>query len=183
MASTFEFRLGLIAILLLCYADIFGLPASITAGHLALIFFLPFWLNAYLARTPLRADGTTQLSVFVVLFSAGLLVILSLASAAYSPVPLRVGRAAIAMLAGLAMFFLVFGTFTKARALTALNFLVLAMATVCIFTFFGWLVPDIHDIVYEEGQDRARGTFKNQNQLGIVLSCIMPISAAMFFVT
>ena len=183
MASTTEFRLGLLAVLLLGYSDIFGLPASITAGHLALIFFLPFWLNSYLAREPRQIDINTRLSAFVVLFAAGLLMIVSIASAVHSPAPLRVGRSTIAMLAGLAMFFFVFGTFTQSRALTTLKVLVIVIASVCVLTLLGWLIPDIHGIVYEEEQDRARGTFKNQNQFGIVLSCVMPIAAALIFVT
>ncbi len=172
------FLSGLSVFILLVAGRFVALPLGATAGQVFLLVGLPLWLNAQIARENSLFDVPARKVIFLVLYAATILLVLSLLSALHSNEPQRIGRVAISALAGIAIYFYFAGTLTASRLRKLCFALVTAMAVVAIISVAGTVFSPLHDLIYQ-GTDRAHGTFKNPNQYGIVTSSIAPLAAGL----
>lgn len=178
-----EYICGVLTAIVLSLGDVFSLPAGATLGQIVLILFLPFWLNAYLARRETPFD-TRALSISVfIMICAVILLFLSVFSAFYAASPFRVGRVSVAMIAGISLFFLVVGTITRERALGLIFALVIPLAIVGGLSIGGLFISFLNEFLFWPlGTDRTSGFFKNPNQYGIALSTVAPAAVALILV-
>ena len=173
--------LGVVLFAVLPFPALFELRDGMTIAQLVLFAGFPIWFMAYLQRSGPVYDPVAGLAAFAVLLLSGLLILWSVLSAFGVENAIRAARPIIALSTAFFIYLLVIGTVTSDRLRLYITVLILALAATCFLTLVFTFEPSLRSIVYEEGKDRSRGFFKNENQFGIAISTVIPIAIGMLF--
>jgi O-antigen ligase len=160
---------------------LFELAEGMTIAQLVLFAGFPIWFFAYLQRSAGVYDPVAGLAAFAVLLLSGLLILWSVLSAFGVEHAIRAARPIIALASAFFIYVLVIGTVTSDRLRFYLTVLIVALTVTCFVTLVFTFEPSLRSIVYEEGKDRSRGFFKNENQFGIAISTVIPMAVGMLF--
>lgn len=179
--ATVPTRFGYLFLILLCFPGLGELPGGISLALLAMLAFMPSWLNAACSRHRLVFDGIGRAGAAAILACMGFLIFWSIVSVLNAAEPFRAGRYIASQLAAFAIFAMVAGTVTEARLRTYLTVACVTLAFTCLVSFFGYYEPHLRAIIFMDS-DRASGFFKNPNQFGMVLSTLFPVATAFLLV-
>ena len=178
-SGQFAARIGILFLVLCAIPALVPLPLDgMTAGHLAMLLGLPVWFAAALNRGHIVLDPFGRLVASIVITCCVVLIFLAVISALNTPVPHRSARSVMGLAAGPAMIMLMIGTVTRDRVYQYLSVACFAIAATGVLSIIATAQPALHALIFQ-GSDRASAFFKNPNQLGIVLSTILPVTLAM----
>ena len=178
--ARFATRLGLAYFALLSIPALVDLPGGVSPGQLLMLACLPLWFVTSLNRAGRTFDGTARLATLAILLCSGVLILWSLVGAFHVDVPFRVARPVVSLMTAFALVMLVVGTATRRRLEMYLSILCFALAATGVVTLVAMMEPSLKAVVFQ-GKDRAFGFFKNPNQFGIAISCVLPVALGMLY--
>lgn len=178
-SGRFAAGLGVVFFGLCSVPTLVALPGGeVTGAHMLMLLSLPVWFAAALSRGATVLDPLGRFMATAIIACCAALIFLAFLSAFNVTSPFRVMRPVVALIGGPALLMLMIGTVTRERLYLYVSVICFAVAITGIMSIIAMAEPSLHARIFR-GSDRAAAFFKNPNQLGIVLSTLLPVTLAM----
>jgi len=164
--------------ILLWFPEPLSLPGGMSPVTIVMAFSLFFAVRGARSRTQCLLDGGASRYVAVTLTCSGFILFWSNLSVLDAPEPLRAGRVIVSHFCGVAIFVMLYATFTIQRARALIRITLLMAAFVSTLSLLAYFNSTLFELLFAD-RDRSNGFFKHSNQYGMVLSTVAPVGLAL----